>query len=129
MKQLVWAVWLLMAGGALCLLPVSNRLRAGFGLASQAMATLLVWSAVIPVLLGAPALTLEMPWSHPIGAMHFRLDALGAFFLSWSLPMTLLGAVYAVGYLRKYFDGSRHVGVHFGAAQHDLAVVHAGLYR
>jgi hydrogenase-4 component B len=114
MKQLVWAVWLLMAGGALCLLPVSNRLRAGFGLASQAMATLLVWSAVIPVLLGAPALTLEMPWSHPIGEMHFRLDALGAFFLSWSLPMTLLGAVYAVGYLRKYFDGSRHVGVHFG---------------
>ncbi|MBP9737181.1 MAG: proton-conducting membrane transporter, partial [Rhodoferax sp.] len=113
MQQLVLAVGLLMAGGALCLLPVGNRVRAGFGLTSQAVATLLVWSAVLPVMLGAPALTLEMPWSHPIGAMHFRLDALGAFFLSWSLPMTLLGAVYAVGYLRKYFDGPRHVGVHF----------------
>jgi len=93
---------------------VGNRLRAGFGLASQAAATALVWSAVVPVMLGAPALTLEMQWSFPVGAMHFRLDALGAFFLSWSLPMTLLGAVYAVGYLRKYFDGPRHVGVHFG---------------
>ncbi len=113
MQQLVLAVGLLMAGGVLCLLPVGNRVRAGFGLVSQAMATLLVWTAVVPVMLGAPALTLEMPWSHPIGAMHFRLDALGAFFLSWSLPMTLLGAVYAVGYLRKYFDGPRHVGVHF----------------
>jgi hydrogenase-4 component B len=28
--------------------------------------------------------------------------------------MTLLGSVYAVGYLRKYFDGPRHLGVHFG---------------
>jgi hydrogenase-4 component B len=46
--------------------------------------------------------------------VRFRLDALGAFFLSWSLPMTLLGAVYAVGYLRQYFDGPRQVGVHFG---------------
>lgn len=113
MQSLVWAVWLLLAGGALCLLPVRNAWRAGFGLISQAAATVLVWTAVVPVLLGAPALTLEMPWSHPIGAMHFKLDALGAFFLSWSLPMTLLGAVYAVGYLRKYFASARHVGVHF----------------
>jgi len=56
----------------------------------------------------------EWPWAYPIGAVRFRLDALGAFFLSWSLPMTLLGAIYAVGYLRKYFDSPRHVGVHFG---------------
>ena len=42
-----------------------------------------------------------------------RLDALGAFFLVWSLPMTLLGSVYAVGYLRPYFDTSAIVGLHF----------------
>lgn len=114
MQPLVRATWLLMAGGALCLLPVGNRVRAGFGLVSQAVARLLVWSAVVPVMLGAPALKLEMPWSFPVGVMHFRVDAPGAFFLSCSLPMTLLGAVYAVGYLREYFDNPRHVGVHFG---------------
>ncbi|MCF8208586.1 MAG: proton-conducting membrane transporter [Rhodoferax sp.] len=114
MSQLVAAVLVLMLGGALCLLPLKNRVRSGFGLASQAFATVLVLLAVVPVLAGGPDLTLEIPWAHPIGALHFRLDALGAFFLSWSLPMTLLGAVYAVGYLRKYFDGPRHVGVHFG---------------
>ena len=103
-----------MLGGVLCLLPARNGLRAGVGLASQLIATLLVWSSVIPVLLGAPETTLELPWGYPIGALHFRLDALGAFFLSWSLPMTLLGSVYAVGYLRKYFDSPRHIGVHFG---------------
>ena len=67
-----------------------------------------------PWVFGAPDLTLQIPWGYPIGALHFRLDALGAFFLSWSLPMTLLGSVYAVGYLRPYFDGPRHLGVHFG---------------
>jgi hydrogenase-4 component B len=114
MNQLIAAVLALMLGGALCLLPVGNLLRASLGLASQVVATLLVWWAVVPVLFGAPALTLEMPWGYPIGALHFRLDALGAFFLSWSLPMTLLGSVYAMGYLRKYFDSPRHIGVHFG---------------
>ncbi|CAN7714382.1 hypothetical protein [Variovorax sp. LjRoot178] len=42
-----------------------------------------------------------------------RLDALGAFFLAWSLPMTLLGSVYAVGYLRPHFGSKRHLGVHY----------------
>jgi hydrogenase-4 component B len=114
MNPLIAAVFALMLGGALCLLPARNSVRAGMGLASQAIATLLVWSAVIPVMLGAPELTLEVPWGYPQGALHFRLDALGAFFLSWSLPMTWLGSVYAVGYLHKYFDSPRHVGVHFG---------------
>ncbi len=78
------------------------------------LATVLVWLAVVPVLLGGPELFVEMPWGYPIGAVRFRLNALGAFFLSWSLPMTLLGDVYAVGYLHKYFNSPRHVGVHFG---------------
>lgn len=114
MAYLVTAVLLLMLGGALGLLPLRNSLRAALGLATQAWATALAWVAVVPVLFGAPDLTLEIPWGYPIGALHFRLDALGAFFLSWSLPMTLLGSVYAVGYLRPYFDGPRHLGVHFG---------------
>ncbi len=113
MNQLILAALVLLLGGALCLLPVDNKLRASVGLASQAIATLLTWWAVIPVLFGAPDLTLEIPWGYPQGALHFRLDALGAFFLSWSLPMTLLGSVYAMGYMKKYFDGPRHIGVHF----------------
>ena len=114
MNQLIAAVLVLLLGCVLCLLPASNRLRASFGLASQVLATGLVWVAVVPVLLGSPERFVEMPWGYPIGAVRFRIDALGAFFLSWSLPMTLLGAVYAVGYLRKYFNSARHVGVHFG---------------
>lgn len=114
MNQLILAVLVLMLGAGLCLLPASNRIRTGFGLVSQAIATLLVWSVAIPVLMGGPDVTGEMPWAYPIGALHFRLDPLGAFFLSWSLPMTLLGSVYAVGYMQKYFPGPRHLGVHFG---------------
>ena len=113
MNQLILAVLTLIVGAGLCLLNTSNRVRAAFGLFSQAIAMLLVWSVAIPVLMGGPAVTGGMAWAYPVGAIHFRLDALGAFFLSWSLPMTLLGSVYAVGYLQKYFQGPRHVGVHF----------------
>lgn len=114
MNQLLAAALILILGAGLCLLPVKNSWRAAFGLLSQTLATVLTWVAVVPVLAGGTEPYLELPWGYPIGAVHFKLTALGAFFLSWSLPMTLLGAVYAVGYLRKYFDGPRHVGVHFG---------------
>jgi hydrogenase-4 component B len=113
MNQLILAVLVLMLGAVLCLLPMRNGTRAAVGLVSQAVAMFLAWSVVLPVLFGSPAISGTIPWAHPIGELHFRLDALGAFFLSWSLPMTLLGSVYAVGYLKSYFAGPRHLGVHF----------------
>ena len=113
MSQLILAVVVLLVGAGLCLLKTGNRWRIGCGLASQALATLLVCSLTIPLLAGGADVSGGMPWPYPIGAIHFRLDALGAFFLSWSLPMTLLGGVYAVGYLGKYIDSPRHLGVHF----------------
>lgn len=113
MSELIISVLVLMAGAGLGLLPLSNRLRAGIGLVSQTLANVVALSVVIPVLFGAPDITGAMPWAYPIGDLHFQLDALGAFFLSWSLPMTLLGAVYAVGYMEKYFRSPRHLGVHF----------------
>ncbi len=113
MNQLILAVLALVIGAGLCLLNLDNRVRAALGLCSQAIAMVLVWSVAVPVMMGGPDVAGGISWAYPIEAVHFRLDALGAFFLSWSLPMTLLGSVYAVGYLRKYFSGPRHVGVHF----------------
>lgn len=113
MSELIVSVLILMLGAGLGLLPLSNKLRAGIGLISQGLSNAVALSVIIPVLFGAPDITGEMPWAYPIGDLHFQLDALGAFFLSWSLPMTFLGAVYAVGYMDKYFQSSRHLGVHF----------------
>lgn len=113
MTPLLIAAVVLIAGAMLAMLPVRNAVRAGLGIASQVAATGLTWSAAVPVLAEGSTPHMVLPWGYPIGAVHFRLDALGAFFLAWSLPMTLLGAVYAVGYLRPYFHTPRHVGVHF----------------
>ena len=110
---MIAAVLVLLLGAAACVLPLRNRARAGIGLVSQIVATALVLSTVAPVLLGGSALTAELAWAYPVGTLRVRLDALGAFFLAWSLPMTLLGTVYAVGYLRPYFDTQRHLGLHF----------------
>lgn len=113
MNALLAAQVLLLAGALVCLLPARNALRAACGLATQLLATALVLSVAVPVLLGGPPLQGELAWAHPVGTLKMRLDALGAFFLVWSLPMTLLGSVYAVGYLRRDFGTRRHVGVHY----------------
>ena len=93
MSSLIAAVLVLLLGAAGCLLPLRNRTRAGVGVLSQFIATGLVVSTVTPILLGGAPLTAELAWAYPVGALRVRLDALGAFFLAWSLPMTLLGSV------------------------------------
>ncbi|WP_293275521.1 hypothetical protein [Nannocystis sp.] len=45
--------------------------------------------------------------------MRLQIEALDAFFLCFSLPMTLLGSIYALGYLKPYMASKRHVGAHF----------------
>ena len=113
MGALIAAVVVLLLGAAACLLPVANRVRVACGLVSQTLATALVLTAVVPVLLGGVPVAGELPWAYPMGTMRVRLDALGAFFLVWSMPLTLLGSIYAVGYFRAYFDSPRHLGWHF----------------
>ena len=82
-------------GAAACLLPLRSATHAGIGLLSQAVATALVWAVVVPVLAGGAPVVGELAWAYPVGTLRVRLDALGAFFLAWSLPMTLLGSIYA----------------------------------
>ncbi|MBI1889578.1 MAG: proton-conducting membrane transporter [Burkholderiales bacterium] len=113
MNALFAAVVILLAGAAACLLPLRNATRAGIGVLSQVAATGLVWTTAVPVLLGGQPLAAELAWAYPVDKLHISLDALGAFFLAWSLPMTLLGSVYAVGYLRPYFNTGRHLGLHY----------------
>jgi len=113
MTTLIAAVLVLLLGAGACLLPMQNVVRAGFGILSQAIATGLVLVTAVPVLFGAQHVLGELAWAYPVGALQVRLDALGAFFLVWSLPMTLLGAIYATGYMRPFFDGKRNLGVHY----------------
>ena len=113
MNSLLAAQVVLLAGAAACLLPMRN---AGGPLpASHRRRWRWRWSWRWRCRSCSAASPLEgaLAWAHPVGTLKVRLDALGAFFLAWSLPMTLLGSVYAVGYLRRHFDSERHVGVHY----------------
>jgi hydrogenase-4 component B len=112
-NALIVAVLVLLMGAVLCLAPLRNSTRAGIGVASQVLATALVWSTLAPVLFGGATVNGELAWSYPVGTLRIELDALGAFFLAWAMPMTLLGSVYAVGYMRPYFNSKRHLGVHY----------------
>jgi hydrogenase-4 component B len=104
---------ILLAGAALSALLRSNRASAIVSILSQAAAVILVTAKIAPVLGGAAVLDGILPWPSPIQSISFHVDGLGAFFLSWSLPMTWLGTVYATGYLKPYFDKGRRGGPHF----------------
>jgi hydrogenase-4 component B len=104
---------LLCLGAFLSLALRRNDLRALSAVVSQAAATTLVLWAVVPLLRGGAPLGAEWGWSYPVEIIAARVDALSAFFLAWSLPMTFLGTLYAVGYLRPYYDAGRNGGPHF----------------
>src|SRR5512139_2098025 len=110
---LLFSLPVLLVGAAFALALRNKRASAVVSIASQALACALVLASVLPLLAGAPALTVIWPWPQPIVSVALRVDALSAFFLAWSLPLTLLGSVYAVGYLEPYFKRGRHAEQHF----------------
>ena len=110
---LLVSVPVLLAGAGLALALRSNRASAVVAIASQAAATALVLVSIVPVLASGQAFETTWSWSAPMERIAFRVDGLGAFFLAWSLPMTLLGTVYALGYLQPWFKRGRHGGPHF----------------
>jgi hydrogenase-4 component B len=102
----------LLAGAGLALALRDNVQRGWAAVVSQAAASALVLVDALPVLLGGGEQRYTIPWSYPVESIAVHLDPLGAFFLAWSLPMTLLGTVYALGYLRPQF-ATRNAGVQF----------------
>jgi hydrogenase-4 component B len=110
---LLLCIPILIIGAAVALGLRSNRAGALVAIASQSVACALAWVQITPLLRGAEPVTVIWPWPAPIENVTFRMDGLTAFFIAWSLPMTLLGTIYAFAYLRPYFAKGRHGGPHF----------------
>jgi hydrogenase-4 component B len=113
-RMMLWVLLslpVLLVGAALSLR--WSHTAARIAIATQLLASLFVLAGVAGSLSVGTRLELICSWPPPIGQIAFRLDALGAFFLAWSLPMTALGSVYAVGYLQPYLSRGRHAGPHF----------------
>ncbi len=113
MSPLHAATLFLLLGAIACIVVPGNGRRAAVGIASQVAATLLVLIAVVPVLAHQPAIIAQLIWSYPVDLILLRIDGLGALFLAFSMPLTLLGAVYAHGYLQPFFKTDRNIGVHY----------------
>ncbi len=113
MDFLLIGLLLFVLGSVLALVLPGNRTRVLVNLVCQAVACGFVLYRTIPVLFGGESLSAYVQWSYPVERIDVRLDALSAFFLTFSLPMTFLGSVYAVGYLAQDIRGPRQVGTHF----------------
>ena len=113
MLPLVLAGVVLVVGAALALVLPRNELRGGAAIVTQAAACVLALPPLTSVLRSGAVLEGSWPWSYPVEIIALRVDALSAFFLLWSLPLTMLGTVYAVGYLKPYFKAGRNGGPQF----------------
>ncbi len=103
----------LLIGAALSVLIPRNRVQVWVNLASQLIACVLVVSVTAPILMGGESFVRVLPWSYPVESIRIEINAISAFFLTFSMPMTFLGSLFAVGYLAKDMTGPRHVGIHF----------------
>lgn len=113
MNLLLVAGFTLLLGAGLSLVLPNNRARIGASLLAQLVATITTLLAVVPVLATGTPLNAALDWSFPVQSVAFEVDPLSAFFLAWSLPLTLLGSVYAVGYLDTDLKHGRNAGPHF----------------
>jgi hydrogenase-4 component B len=113
MSALVLAGVVLVIGAFLAFAIPHNILRAVVAIGTQTAACLLALPPLVGILRTGVPIEHTASWSYPVEQIVFRVDPLGAFFLVWSLPMTILGTVYAVGYLTPYFKTGRQGGPQF----------------
>ncbi len=103
----------LLVAGAILALVLPRPARPVAAILTQLMATVIVLGAIAPVLTTGAVLEAAMRWSFPVQRVVLRVDPLSAFFLSWSLPMTLIGTVYGTSYLEPSVRKGRNAGPHF----------------
>ena len=110
MVLLVVAMGILLVSGLASLL-LGRHFRAAnlLGPAGVVLACVVALPPTLQVLLGGPALNLNLPWQVPLGSFHIALDGLSAVFLLAILVLTAVAAIYGSGYLRAY-RGLKSVG-------------------
>ena len=93
--------------------------------ATLCLAALLGLAAALPVLAGAPAAVVHVPWNQPHASLSLRLDALSALFLLPILVVPALGSVYGLGYWPQERRGGQAVALQlwYGLVTGSMALV------
>ncbi len=113
MVRLLLSLPLLLIGAGLALISRTHRTAAAWAIVSQLAACIAVFVGLFEIG-SAPELgRLVSEWPQPLGRLTFEADALSRYFLVWSLPFTLVGTLYAIGYLAPYEAKGRRAGPHF----------------
>src|SRR5919198_1483001 len=103
MAFVLLAIGVLVLSGCLALLTQKSASWAtGCGVSGVVIGSVIGLIPSVPVLLGAPSLSLHVAWDVPYGAFFVGLDALSAFFLLPIFLLSALAAVYGSPYLLAY---------------------------
>jgi len=106
-------------------LPGRPRLGQRLSCGALCLAALLGIAAALPVLLGAPAQVVALPWRQPHASLALRLDALSALFLLPILTVPALGSIYGLAYWPQERLGRRAAMLQawYGVAAGAMALV------
>jgi len=103
MTLLLFAIVLFgVAGVAALSCGSSPRWSTIIGVSGAIIGSIVGATAIVPVLLGAPILSLRLPWEAPYGSFFVALDALSAFFLLPIFVLSAVAALYGSEYLQAY---------------------------
>jgi hydrogenase-4 component B len=110
MILLLMSAGVLVLSGVLALLAMRRGVIASLlGVVGVIAAALLGLVPVLRSLFGAPAESWQLDWALPVGSFFVELDFLSAFFLLPILGLSVLAAIYGVGYLHRW-EGRRRIG-------------------
>lgn len=103
MALLLSAIALLGLTGVIALICGSSaRWATRIGMGGAVIGSVIGLIVAVPVLLGAPSLSLRLPWETPYGSFFVALDALSAFFLLPIFVLSAVAAIYGSEYLQAY---------------------------
>lgn len=105
------SLFILAAGAALSLIPVSGKGGGHGSILAAAGSGLAAFSALLSLFGGG--WDRSWPWSIPMGSIHIGMDGLSAFFVVPIAAISSLAAVYGRGYLKEEGDGRRASGSWF----------------
>ena len=97
----------------------------GLSAGALALAAVLGIAAAVPVLAGAPAAVLQLPWHQPHASVAVRLDALSALFLLPILVVPALGSIYGLAYWPQVTlgNGAVRLQLWYGLVTGSMALV------
>ena len=112
MESFLIGLFLLFFAGVLSLF-FPERFKSYLVSTAACVSTVFILTAALDVFFSGNALKASFTLAEPVGAVNLVMDRLSAFFAAVTSVMSSICTIYAVGYMKHYYNKKRTVASHF----------------